>query len=601
MMLTMAGSLLPSRWILRRLKCQIIFSSLFILTVRSESDECTLYLAPSTIPNAGLGIFTSISRTAGDTIGEGDVMLPFVDMNFHNGDREYFNIWDDYLWDGATMGMHLESSDHDVDAYAPGLDCAINCHLALLNVDRGSPHFDDAGLHRSRDPGAGAFSLWINGSTIAMENIPAGGELFKFYGNNWFTTRPDTFGLIPLSHDWIDANELLQKFHNITRDLSQTIQQQIHSIITNFGYESRILNAIPKTFSDVAPAIEQGIRSIHQHNATRNNLHKLKQARCLDTIRGGPSTIPQAGRGAFATRSFAKDQVVTGSPLLHVPDRSILHTFDSVYDEEANDFTRTKLSGQQLVVNYCWGHPDSSLLLCPYSAGVNYINHNQTQANLMLQWAPDGHMAQSDKWFKSPLDKMMNLYRPLLGWDYVALRDINEGEELFINYGDEWEDAWQKHVDTWQTVPDDDYDPAIEWNRRLETAELRTTQEQTNDPYPENLEIRCHDNIRYSSFETEQYTMTFWELWGQEYVGLPCRIITRTTVDGNTVYAIDVKLGGGIIKRKSNVDRKMMAFRDKPYSTDVNLPNAFRQEAFIPENMFPKLWKNLLKHRSDEL
>ena len=599
----MLRPLLSSRWRLRQqlIKDYIIFTSLFILAARSESDECTLYLAPSTIPNAGLGIFTSISRTAGDIIGEGDVMLPFVDMKFHNGDREYFNIWDDYLWDGLTMGMHLESSDHDVDAYAPGLDCAINCHLALLNVDRGSPRFDDAGLHRSRDPGAGAISLWINGSTIAMGNIPPGGELFKFYGNNWFTTRPDTFGLIPLSHDWIDANDILQKYHNVTRTLSQTMQQHIHSIITNFGYESRVLNALPKTFTDVVPAIEQGIQSIHQHNATRHNLHELKQARCLDNIRGGPSTIPQAGRGAFATRSFAKNQVVTGSPLLHVPDRSILHIFDSFYDEETNHFTRTELTSQQLVVNYCWGHTDSSLLLCPYSAGVNYINHNQTQANIKLRWAPDGHIAQSDKWFKSPLVEMIDLYRPLLGWDYVALRDINKGEELFIDYGDEWEAAWHKHVDTWQSVPHDDYDPAIEWNRRLETDDLRTTLEQTKDPYPENLEIRCHDSIRYSAFETEQYETTFWELWGQEYGGLPCSIVTRTNVDGNTVYAVNVKLGGGIIKRISNVDRKMMAFRDNPYSTDVNLPNAFRQEAFIPDYMVPKIWKNLLNDHHDEL
>lgn len=36
-------------------------------------DECSLYLAPSTIPNAGLGIFTTKPLEAGTVVGNGDV------------------------------------------------------------------------------------------------------------------------------------------------------------------------------------------------------------------------------------------------------------------------------------------------------------------------------------------------------------------------------------------------------------------------------------------------------------------------------------------------------------------------------------------------
>ena len=45
----------------------------------------------------------------------------------------------------------------------------------------------------------------------------------------------------------------------------------------------------------------------------------------------------------------------------------------------------------------------------------------------------------------------------------------------------------------------------------------------------------------------------------------------------------------------------MMAFRDQPYSTDINLPNAFRQEAFIPDDMVPRIWRNFVDQHGMEL
>jgi hypothetical protein len=42
-------------------------------------NQCTVYMAPSTIPGAGLGIYTGIERKSGDTVGDGDVILPISD------------------------------------------------------------------------------------------------------------------------------------------------------------------------------------------------------------------------------------------------------------------------------------------------------------------------------------------------------------------------------------------------------------------------------------------------------------------------------------------------------------------------------------------
>lgn len=55
-----------------------------------------------------------------------------------------------------------------------------------------------------------------------------------------------------------------------------------------------------------------GLRSLYEPSSTRSVEYLERHGRCIDTIVPGKSTLPQAGRGAFAKRPFVKDQVVTG-------------------------------------------------------------------------------------------------------------------------------------------------------------------------------------------------------------------------------------------------------------------------------------------------
>lgn len=79
----------------RRLARELSIFLLLLGTISAENvceingacgdDKCGLYLAPSTIPNAGLGIFTAKPLEAGDTIGNGDIAIPLPDINWHHG------------------------------------------------------------------------------------------------------------------------------------------------------------------------------------------------------------------------------------------------------------------------------------------------------------------------------------------------------------------------------------------------------------------------------------------------------------------------------------------------------------------------------------
>jgi hypothetical protein len=122
----------------------------------------------------------------------------------------------------------------------------------------------------------------------------------------------------------------------------------------------------------------------------------LKQnAICLDTLSVAPSTLPGVGRGAFNKRSVGKGEVVASTPLVHF-DRSELELVEqsTEIDEKIPGAHKhgiqytDKVIGKQLLLNYCFGHPDSNLLLLPFAPGVNFINHNSEKANAIIRWSP---------------------------------------------------------------------------------------------------------------------------------------------------------------------------------------------------------------------
>jgi hypothetical protein len=51
----------------------------------STAQTCRLFMAPSTIPNAGIGVFTAIDVKEGEQVGYPDLAIPVTDIDWHNG------------------------------------------------------------------------------------------------------------------------------------------------------------------------------------------------------------------------------------------------------------------------------------------------------------------------------------------------------------------------------------------------------------------------------------------------------------------------------------------------------------------------------------
>ena len=212
----------------------------------------------------------------------------------------------------------------------------------------------------------------------------------------------------------------------------------------------RVSSLIPKTRKDLDIFLNvpkrQGLKKIEEMMAfgttdARNNTWIEENGICLDNIIPKRSTLKQAGKGAFAQRFIQQGTIVVPVPLLPILNKDALDMFDLSDDGNHDVGAKRKVVGRQLLLNYCFGHTESSMLLCPSSnailinhcSGKNLIEGDCTKRgpNAEIRWA------KWDKTNKSWLNaSLQTLQRNIendqrgLSFDVVALRDIKAGEEV---------------------------------------------------------------------------------------------------------------------------------------------------------------------------
>jgi len=587
--------------------------------VEDSDCHCRLFMALSTIPNDGIGVFTGVPLKEGEPVGYGDTAIPVTDMDWHNDglaeNDDYHWLWRQYDWNSDEIGK-MEFEAETVKACIPGLGAMPNCHFRLSNVEESWSLYDTDGFHRKKDPGVGAFTRYYGRNSTAIRDISEGTEIFVDYGEHWFQSREIQFGLIPMSMNYNFAAQFLKKFSNLhafrsrwlgTPSNLDEIRSDFWKMIGNFPYNSRSLAALPKTIETVDKALEIGIQETELKSSIRSMDWLRENGKCIDNLRPGISTVAQAGRGAFATRFIPKGKRIAPSPLIHIPSKDTLLMYGVANEQEyASVYYRNSsdIRGRQLLLNYCFGHNESTLLLCPYGSGTSYINHNQQSPNAKIVWPDEAHsLIHKKEWLNESIDFLEGQFYAALEFEYVATRDIYPDEEVFIDYGLEWEDAWNQHINAWIPQTDDDFDDASQWScfKDCDNATpIRTKEEQNSEPYSPNVEIYCFCSYGY---RTESVWKEF-DDWRQSDAAykFPCEILRRYLRQGGG-YLYDVELsitsnmanveGDGLVLVKG-VPQYAIQFTNKKYTSDLFLHNAFRHEMMIPNEMFPDSWRNLL-------
>ena len=344
---------------------------------------------------------------------------------------------------------------------------------------------------------------------------------------------------------------------------------------------------------------------------------------CVDNIRAGPTSDGSiGGMGLRATRQISGGDIITSSPVIPIHRRELF-----------GDGTESTVQGQpyQLLLNYAFGHEDSDLLLLPYGPLTGYINHPPPgrKANAMIRWhlLDEGvhfGLSRRQQYHHSELlelsaDEVAHTHGKGLMIDYVALGDIADGDEIFIDYGDSWHNAWDSHVRRWK-APNGatSYKSADRYcheTTHCYEENVRTIEEQKTNPYPDNLETVCYydnDSTRIKVDEQKQIVYTTWTIgeeqnyWPHECLR-PCRILKRyrSNIDDDENYAgeflytaemlpfeggaeVCTLTGGRHIA--TDVPWDAILIVDRPRTTDTFLDQAFRHEIGVPSDLYPATW-----------
>jgi hypothetical protein len=238
------------------------------------------------------------------------------------------------------------------------------------------------------------------------------------------------------------------------------------------------------------------------------------------------------------------------------------------------------------------------------------INHNSSKANVALRWVrKDG----SQDLTVGPLDGLdvdsedFASYNTRLQLEYVAIQDISEGDELFLNYGKEWEDALLDHIEHGTSSVDESQYISAQMMSDLSviaaSGEGRGIEDQ-NYMYECNVypNARMLKNPEWEEFSSNHNIDK--RNWPSEFVAwyrgnefaswYPCRVVTADAAAKHYDIEVYVKpLTRRVVGRKyRNVPGDRIRVAEGLYRSDQHLPWSFRHYVPIPDSMFPLRWRD---------
>ena len=146
--------------------------------------RCGIYLAPSSIPGAGIGMYVGNRSIAPqEIVTHGDIVIPIVERPWHIEERlsEESFLWNEYIWNSDTFPFTGEEIGDNLMGYmdmaSPGVGAAANSYLSMVNIEEQKVRVSRAGVH-PESPGHGAFTIYHGRSFFAKDEMEPGQEIF---------------------------------------------------------------------------------------------------------------------------------------------------------------------------------------------------------------------------------------------------------------------------------------------------------------------------------------------------------------------------------------------------------------------------------------
>jgi hypothetical protein len=464
------------------------------------------------------------------------------------------------------------------------------------------------------------------------------------YGEQWILHRT-VFNDVPLSENFQDANRIAASLWSLLNvDGAPLHEAFIPGLIRTIQKHFLIKHRTKMAFNTIGDL--DGLKKVIARNGTarattvaRSHEWLETNGYCMDHIYVNRSTIYQAGNGAFTRRNLNAGSVIHTSPLI-AGHRTLM-------EMSYNGHLPPAINSKQLLLNYHFGHPDSSILFLPISHLIA-INHDGTAPNARVEFST--RERKSRYLLHRPLEDIYSEKYSAMVIDVVALRDIAQDEEIMIDYGPSWQRAWEDHIQNW-TSPctgmtaqsssswfgksggggggtglsncvNSSYQVVHEMNQDIHNpkyhkwSNVHMTECTANITVPwENgkfvyLVPRIPASLKLDpTVQIEFMGMTFHdERFDYSRQHEVCEIITshrqKDTVDVLYFYLPEhvpekyehPKLPDArVVVKFDGLDAKVdVKHRHKPLTWDWHDPQAFRHEIHIPDASFPELWKDRL-------
>jgi len=579
-----------------------------------RSMKCGNYFAPSNLPEAGFSQYTAVPYSGKGTIINS--ATPTLVIPVTRNQKKW--ILHEYVWSGKTYGSEYETVTENV-VLGPSL---ANFHPGRVNMDVVRPVWQPI-LDACVDPGAGASSDYQGCAftTISNDNgghheLQAGEELFVSYGEQWFKSRSQFNHTISRSEHYQEANAVLQSLWRVGHSWNELLTLA-SNVLADRPLTRQVLPKTPEEWEQIMKK---------KKNDDENNLAQIEprslewleeHGQCMDHIYMNVSTIRQAGQGAFSRRNLTKGTTIISSPMIHVWDRSTMEQ-DELNSTDVTEGLTVNPTMQML--NYQFSHAQSSLYLLPINQ-MAAINHAGSATNAKLQWATWDK--KSSYYLQRPMEDLKKEPYSTMVMDVIATRDITEDEEIFIDYGKEWETAWQRHVQNWKSpctttketkrrrtsyeiyqmnhdkfnttyhkwsddhfttcsrtnVTADDYQIVYILENEGVSQQQQPKGDSSSRTHATNYQgITIHDEgFRYSQQKFDRQ--------------VPCKILSSSS---SALFEVALFFDKSkAIEVYPAMTASQVKFLPKPYRSDMHHPQAFRHEISIPTEIFPKQWMDL--------
>ncbi len=158
-----------------------------------------------------------------------------------------------------------------------------------------------------------------------------------------------------------------------------------------------------------------------------NKYHRV----CLNDIAVRASSIDNVGRGLFASKAYMHGEIITVSPV-------------AVLNKTFVD----SLAYRTVLQNYCLWDGKAPIVLLPISKAMMMNHQSPPDNNVAMQWfswlvEDNAQIAREKVEAKWNVTELVESPVCPLDIAFYATRDIAVGEELFLDYGEEWEEAFR--------------------------------------------------------------------------------------------------------------------------------------------------------------